>query len=167
MSPSAHRGAGTVGLTALALLGCRPAPPPPPPPPLLTGPHRLVEVDAVTVSTPLGYPDTRGCGIVRSGPWRALVRDRADGARDLVILGTVGVKPSASVSIALNPLVRESDPVQREAQLRVTHPPEPTIDMLEQRLVEATLTYRPPLGRLSLMCGARELARFSDPREER
>lgn len=121
----------------------------------------------MTVSSPLTYPATRECGIVQSFGWRALIRERADGARNLVLLGTVGVKPSATVSIAFDPLVRESDPVQRTAELHVAHPPEPTIDMLEQRQVEAMLTFRPPLGRLSLLCGSREIAGFSDPRESR
>ncbi|HVF83389.1 MAG TPA: hypothetical protein VM913_04370 [Sphingomicrobium sp.] len=111
------------------------------------------------------YPATRGCAIVKSGPWRALIRDRVDAMRDLVLLGTVGVKPSAKVTVALDPLVSESDPVQRRAHLRVEHPPEPTIDMLEQRPIETTVTYTRPLGRVTLMCGDEVLATFSDPRE--
>ena len=154
-------------VTALLAGGCTRQPAPPPPPPPLLGPQRLIEADAVVEWSRRTYPETRACGIVTSGPWRGLIRDRADGARDLVLIGQVGVKPSARVTVVLDPLVRESYPVQRRAELRAQHPLEPTIDMLEQRAVEETLVYNGELGVLSLMCGTAVLATFSDPREAR
>jgi hypothetical protein len=125
----------------------------------------LIEVEAAVASSPVTYRPGTKCSVTNSGHWAAVIRDRVDGRRDLVVRGEVGVKPSATVLIEFNSLVRESDPVQRRAELRAVHPPEPTIDMLERREVEAMLTYRPPLGRLSLHCGEREVAVVRDPRE--
>ena len=150
---------------AMTVEGCAVRPPPPPPP--LMSPHRLLEVDSAVASTPIAYPDGTACGIVSSGEWSGMIRDRVDGAHDLVVRGTVGVKPSAMVSISFDPRVQESFPVQRRAYLRAVHPAGPTIDVLEARSVGSSMTYQGALGIVSLMCGTKQIAKFRDPRDVR
>lgn len=127
-----------------------------------------VQVDAIADFERLDYPATRDCGIVTSDAWSAIFEESGGGDHGVYIYGIVGAKPSASFEVTLDPA---GDPAgdevaQRVARLAVTHPEEPTIDLLDKRKVDAWLSYRGRLDELRLMCGTVLLATFRRPPSE-
>lgn len=90
--------------------------------PTQTVPAPPVERAADVVSERLQYPVTAGCGAVSLGNWSALISDRPADQHELVLTANVGTKPSATISLTLDPAVMESYPVQRRAFVRVTTP---------------------------------------------
>ena len=120
-----------------------------------------VQVDAIADYEKLDYPATRDCGIVTSDAWSAIFEESGDGDHGVYIDGIVGAKPSASFEVTLDPAGDEA--AQRVARLAVTHPEEPTIDLLDKRKVDAWLSYRGRLDELRLMCGTVLLATFRRP----
>lgn len=117
-------------------------------------------------SFPLAYPKGRDCGIVGSDQWTGEIRQVGPATRDLVVRGTVQVKPSTALTLTFDDVLLRSQPVQRRARLVGVDPPYPTIDLLVPKEVTATLRFNGELGEATILCGTRVMATVRDPRRQ-
>lgn len=111
---------------------------------------------------PLTYPATRECGIVRSADWSARLVTAPGKPARLNVTGSVSTKPTTRLSLRLDPLVRESFPVQRSIFLDAAAPAEPTPDIAEGRVLRGDWAIEGRPGVVSIHCGRTVLATIRD-----
>ena len=110
----------------------------------------------------LTYPATRECGIVRSANWSARLISAPGAPSRLNVSGTVSTKPTTTLTLRLDPRVRESFPVQRSIFLDSAMPSEPTPDIAEGRTLRGEWAIDGRPGIVTIHCGRTILGTVRD-----
>lgn len=110
------------------------------------------------------FTSSADCQIVNHSGWAAHINAMPgpDARPTLIVTGVLGVKPAARTALRLDPAVMESYPPQYIVILDVSHPSEPTIDLLTRREIRGEWLVTPPVGAVHVRCGKRTIATISD-----